>query len=55
MTDGTAVNATIDGYGQSLAESRKYEVNTDWSIDEPINPDNIASVYIGDLCLYTAE
>ena len=49
MNDGAVVNATISGYGggQSL--------HSDWFIDEPINPDNIASVYLGDLCLYTAE
>lgn len=49
MKDGKAVNATISGYGGAKS------LHTDWFIDEPINPENIASVYIGELCLYTAQ
>lgn len=55
MKNGKTVNATYTGGGGSLEGHGYMTALTDWSIDEPINPDNIASVYLGDLCLYTAE
>lgn len=55
MKDDTVVTAVHQGNGMSydpdnVADTQ--EVISEWAFESPVNPDNIASIYIKDLCLY---
>lgn len=50
LNNGTVITADCDGGGGG-----ENEYDAIWTISEPINPDKIASVYLGDLCLYTTQ
>lgn len=55
MNDDTVVTATWDGMGIGRDSETNYDsqvVDSSWSFEEPINPDNISAIYLNELCLY---
>ncbi len=50
MSDNSVITACYSGGSGDDNEDKAI-----WKLEEPINPDNITSVYLGDLCLYTAQ
>lgn len=67
LKDGSVVRAYFTGSGNMPADIRtitSYDLSSatgarlfvgEWEIEKPINPDNISTIYIRDICLYDSE
>lgn len=58
MKDDTVITAVLTGRTMTCDPANKVntqQVVCDWKFESPINPDNIAAIYIRDLCLYKCD
>lgn len=58
MKDDTVITAKCGGHSISCDPDNMVntqQVICDWKFESPINPDNIAAIYIRDLCLYKCD